>query len=171
MTMFLQDSNPFSSPTILSFFIKALVLSSVCTILVESAILGLERRENPNSRHVDVLNQSGRRFDIFWINRRTNPVSYHPNSENGEGYPYGATAGIASYVGHEFEIREMPSKKTGTCLFDKCRTSYFQVNDRQKQRKTIKYRQWYCHRIMEMKCEDFLNFISSRMYFLFATSH
>lgn len=102
----------------------------------DSAALGMERREAPNQRNVLVFNKSGRRVDIFWINRAVEPNEFRSNSENGEGYPYGASQGINSYIGHEFEIREMPSKKTGQCQIpNDCKKGYFKVNDQEGQSK------------------------------------
>ena len=79
-------------------------------------------------------------MDLFWINRAANPIEFRSNSENGEGYPYGASQGLTSYIGHEFEIREMPSKKTGECRIPgDCKTGYFQVNDQEGQSKFQTY--------------------------------
>jgi len=105
---------------------------------VHSAALGIDRRESPNQRNVVLHNKSGRRVDLFWINRSVDPIEFRSNSENGEGYPYGASQGITSYIGHEFEIREMPSKRTGECRIPgDCSTGYFQVNDQEGQKITI----------------------------------
>lgn len=116
--------------------LTVILLLATLTSPTEAAILGMSRREAPNSRKVNFVNQSGRRVDVLWINRSTNPISYVSNSENGEGYPYGATQGINSFIGHEFEIREMSSKRTGQCnVPGDCQTGYFQVNDQEGQSK------------------------------------
>ena len=119
-----------------------LTLSLLMVLLIafpssaNAAALGMERRESPSQRNVVVYNKSGRRIDVFWINRHTDPVSYQSNSEGGQGYPYGASQGINSYIGHEFEIREMPSKTTGQCKIpNDCKKGYFQVNDQEGQSK------------------------------------
>jgi len=105
---------------------------------VNAAALGMERRETPTQRNVLLINKSGRRVDLFWINRFVDPIQFQSNSDNGEGYPYGASQGINSYIGHEFEIREMPSKKTGQCQIpNDCKKGYFQVNDQEGQKITI----------------------------------
>lgn len=114
-------------------YIFFLFLWGASSWLVQSAALGRARRENPNQRNILFVNKSGRRVDVLWINRATDPVTYRTNSENGEGYPYGASQGINSYLSHEFQVREMPSKKSGKCLSDECRTAYFQVNDQEGQ--------------------------------------
>jgi hypothetical protein len=101
---------------------------------IHAAVLGISRRDSPNVRKFMFVNRSGRRVDLLWMNRSTDPVSYSSNSENGEGYPYGATTGISSFIGHEFEIREMPSKKTGQCKIPgNCQIGQFQVNDQEGQ--------------------------------------
>jgi len=109
------------------------VLSAGLIPAINGAVLGMSRRESPNARNIDFVNQSGTRVDLLWINRSTDPVSYHSNS-NDEGYPYGVSQRINSFIGHEFEAREMPSKKTGECKTPgKCRTAYFQVNSEEGQ--------------------------------------
>lgn len=114
------------------------ILLSLPVSTVNAAALGKERRESPNQRKVFLHNQSGRRVDAFWINRADQPNTFHTNSEDGQGYPFGASQGINSYIGHEFEIREMPSKKTGECQIPgECQTGYFQVNDQEGQSKYI----------------------------------
>ncbi len=124
---------------ILPFFLSSQLILALSTLIilptsVNSAALGMERREAPNQRNILLLNRSGRRIDIFWINRSVDPIEFRSNSENGEGYPFGASQGINSYIGHEFEIREMPSKKTGECQIPgDCQKGYFQVNDQEGQ--------------------------------------
>jgi hypothetical protein len=103
--------------------------------LVSSAALGKSRHENPTQRSVFVRNLSGRRFDIFWINNFSSPVTYVSNSEKEEGYPFGGETAMLSYVGHEFEVREMPRKSTGTCHQEECAKAYFKVNDQENQGK------------------------------------
>jgi hypothetical protein len=116
------------------------VFLSHSTNTVNAAAFGKERREAPNQRNIVLYNQSGRRVDAFWINRSHEPNTYHSNSDNGEGYPFGAQQAINSYIGHEFEIREMPSKKTGACQDpDNCRKGLFQVNDQEGQSKYCMY--------------------------------
>lgn len=113
-----------------------LILQLSTTGTVNAAALGKERRETPNQRTIQLHNQSGRRVDVLWINRSVQPNTFISNSESGEGYPYGAQQGINSYIGHEFEVREMPSKKTGECRIPgDCKKGYFQVNEQEGQRK------------------------------------
>lgn len=114
--------------------ILAVLVSCLLLSRVDSAALGQRRREAPNGRVVVVDNQSGRRIEVYWINRQKNPPSFHANSADGEGYPYGATTAINSYIGHEFELRELPSKRSNECATPgQCRKGHFQVNDQEDQ--------------------------------------
>jgi hypothetical protein len=106
--------------------------------LVSSAALGKYRHEVPNQRSIMFKNHSGRRVDVLWINVFEEPDEdgkqlLVSNSDKGEGYAYGSEQGITSYIGHEFEVQEMPAKSTGKCLGDECRTGYFKVNDEEDQ--------------------------------------
>lgn len=86
-------------------------------------------------------NNSGRRVDVLWMNTLEpkgpdGKFLLQSNSENGEGYAYGADAGISSYIGHAFEVQEMPAKSTGKCFNEiKCRSGYFKVNQEEDQGK------------------------------------
>lgn len=119
-------------PRVSTTFVVFLAASLITT--THAAVLGMSRRGSPNARKFSFFNRSGRRVDIFWINRSTNPVSFVTNSDRGEGYPFGGSTGVDSYIGHEFEIREMPSKKTGECKIPgNCQKAHFKVNDREGQ--------------------------------------
>ena len=104
---------------------------------ISGAALGKRRHENAQARNVKIINHTGRRIDAFWMNKFTadGVVTYHTNSEGGMGYAYGEDTSINSYIGHEFEIREMP--KPGTedeCLLETgCRKTYIKVNSEEGQ--------------------------------------
>jgi hypothetical protein len=51
----------------------------------------------------------------------------------GDGVVYGGETGISSYVGHRFEVQEMPSKTTGKCREAECRKTYFTCNSNEEQ--------------------------------------
>jgi hypothetical protein len=117
-----------------------LCILSICLALiigVQAAALGKERKENPSARLIDIRNESGRRFDVLWIDSIRLPPPGQPkariSNNEGEGYPYGGQANINSYVGHEFEIQEMPSKKTNECMYAECRKATFVVNNEEDQ--------------------------------------
>jgi hypothetical protein len=90
------------------------------TCYVRSAALGRTRHERPTQRSVLFRNNSGRRVDVLWVNNFKQPTEF-VSQNNNEGYPYGGDTNFLSYIGHEFEVRELPSKKTGSCKFDECR--------------------------------------------------
>mmetsp|Transcript_372 Transcript_372/g.542 ORF Transcript_372/g.542 Transcript_372/m.542 type:complete len:121 (-) Transcript_372:1016-1378(-) len=63
---------------------------------------------NPDSRELRIINEAGFKCNIYWINRWKNDELVL-NSE--EGVFHGGETQINSYVSHEFEVQEVPSKK------------------------------------------------------------
>jgi hypothetical protein len=114
--------------------------------LVQANALGKPRREVATARSIKIQNKSGRRVDILWINRfnADGVVTYHSNSEDGKGYPYGGDTSINSYMTHEFKVQEMPSTTSSKCLGpnDTCRMGYFQVNKEEHQGKKHRTTWW-----------------------------
>lgn len=100
---------------------------------VNAAGTARNRRKNgnPQSRSVRVMNKSGVRIDIFWIHPNTRELA--PSHTEGDGVMYGGETGISSYIGHEFEVVELPSKKTQKCAQTECRKTYFAVNTNEDQ--------------------------------------
>mmetsp|Transcript_7731 Transcript_7731/g.18615 ORF Transcript_7731/g.18615 Transcript_7731/m.18615 type:complete len:492 (+) Transcript_7731:139-1614(+) len=117
-------------------FLVVLLLVSVAFIPSSNAhILGQPRRmETEAQRNVEIVNKSGRRVDVFWVNSQ-NPKKeeFVTQSDNADGIAYGAASGINSYVGHTFEIREMPGKNSGECLTETCWKSRFTVSNEHEQ--------------------------------------
>lgn len=76
-------------------------------------------------RPIKILNQSGSTVEIYWIHPSTRELSLMSNPNVMNGAPFN----LNSFVEHEFEIRELPSAKTGLCKgADKvCRTNYLMV--------------------------------------------
>jgi len=87
---------------------------------------------NPDSRDLRIINEAGFKCNIYWINRWKNDELVL-NSE--EGVFHGAETNINSYLGHEFEVQEVPSKKTGHCKGpdNTCRKGQFKVNPNDEQ--------------------------------------
>ena len=81
-----------------------------------------------DSREVHVRNEAGFKVEVYWINRWKNDELVL-NTE--EGIFHGAETVIKSFVSHEFQLKEIPSKKTGRCRGenDECREGYFQVTE------------------------------------------
>ena len=122
-----------------------LALLAMAVFVDAGAILGQKRRDkdNPSSRGISFANESGRKCDVFWVNTFKKPEAYVPQYvEDGVtvGLPYGADKSISSYIGHTFEIREVPSKKgpgKGRCAFSECRKVRYTITDRRDQKVTI----------------------------------
>lgn len=87
---------------------------------------------NPDARELRIINEAGFKCNIYWINRWKNDELVL-NSE--EGVFHGGETQINSYVSHEFEVQEVPSKKTGHCKGpnNDCRKGHFQVNKNEEQ--------------------------------------
>uniref|UniRef100_A0A7S0KAA4 Fe2OG dioxygenase domain-containing protein n=1 Tax=Leptocylindrus aporus TaxID=1398097 RepID=A0A7S0KAA4_9STRA len=82
-------------------------------------------------RSIQFVNRSGHRVEVHWINPdngqlilQSNPFIYH-----------GATLSLNSYVGHTFQLREMPSKNSGVCggSDQQCRIDTVTVTDNHQQ--------------------------------------
>jgi len=121
---------------------KALAVLAMAVLVDAGAILGVERRDknNPSSRGLAIENLSGRKIDMFWVNTFKTPEEFVPQFiEDGVtvGCAYGADKSISSYIGHQFEIREVPSKKTGHCVYQECRKVRVRVSDRFDQKVVI----------------------------------
>lgn len=95
--------------------------------------------EHDHERSINIVNKSGRRMNVYWVNNidSTKPEELVSQSEKGDGYPYGSDAHIKSYVGHTFEIQEMPGKKSKVCQQELCWTRRFQVTSGADQVVTI----------------------------------
>jgi hypothetical protein len=73
------------------------------------------------------MNESGSRVEIYWIHPQTREATLmsSPNVMNGATFP------LNSFVGHEFEVRELPSVKSGVCSSEDqtCRSNFFTVSE------------------------------------------
>lgn len=87
-------------------------------------------------RPIKILNESGSKVEIYWIHPQTGALSIMstPNVLNG------ASFNLNSFIGHEFEIRELPSSKTGYCNGEEktCRTNYMAVTENSEQSKSYR---------------------------------
>jgi hypothetical protein len=85
-----------------------------------------------------VINRSGVTIDVFWIHSVTGVLS--ESQTKGEGIVFGSETGISSYVGHAFEVQEMPKiPNSTTCRKGNlaCRKAYFACNAHHDQWVTI----------------------------------
>ncbi|OEU07971.1 hypothetical protein FRACYDRAFT_212889 [Fragilariopsis cylindrus CCMP1102] len=89
------------------------------------------------ARNIKILNHSGAKVELYWI---------HPDTRVGSlmSTPHilsGADFALNSYMGHEFEVRELPSSKSGVCtqrLEDQtCGNGLFAVSENNDQLLTV----------------------------------
>lgn len=102
---------------------------AIALILATAAVVGYAARSQ--SRNIQMLNDSGSKIEVFWVQpdtgkrvlMSTNPVLF------------GATFPLNTYVGHEFEMREVPSDKTGVCKSpdQTCRQAAFKISENDDQ--------------------------------------
>jgi hypothetical protein len=92
---------------------------------------------SPTARSLKVINRSGVTIDVFWIHSVTGVLS--ESQTKGEGIVFGSETGISSYVGHAFEVQEMPKiANSTTCRKNlPCRKAYFACNAHHDQWVTI----------------------------------
>ena len=81
---------------------------------------------HPTERSITIMNESGRRVDIHWVHPDTGEMVLQSNPD----ILNGASMDLNSYVGHTFQVRELPAKKTGVCAGEGevCRVDHFTVN-------------------------------------------
>ena len=83
------------------------------------------------SRPIKILNQSGSRLEIHWVHPETRErvLMSTPHVMNGADFP------LNSYIGHEFEIRQLPNTKTGECDTEDqvCLSKIFAVSENDDQ--------------------------------------
>lgn len=82
-------------------------------------------------RSARVLNESEVKIDVFWIHATTRAVE--SSQTEGKGIFFGSDTGISSYIGHSFEIQELPNEKTKKCVRKTCRKAYFTVSSNEDQ--------------------------------------
>jgi hypothetical protein len=113
--------------------VAALVLS--CAALVGGAPAPLTNKST--TRSIKVINESGSKVEVSWVHPQTREgyLMTEPNILNG------AVFTLNSFIGHEFEARELPSEKTGHCKSrDKiCKKTNFAVSANSDQGKSCKY--------------------------------
>ena len=100
-------------------------------ILAVMVTAGAPPTTKATSRKIKVVNQSGGKVELYWVHPQTAATTLMstPNILNGADFP------INSYVGHEFQIRELPAVSTGKCRSDDqtCRISNFVVSENEDQ--------------------------------------
>eukprot|EP00584_Thalassiosira_punctigera_P007889 CAMPEP_0172535056 /NCGR_PEP_ID=MMETSP1067-20121228/7220_1 /TAXON_ID=265564 ORGANISM="Thalassiosira punctigera, Strain Tpunct2005C2" /NCGR_SAMPLE_ID=MMETSP1067 /ASSEMBLY_ACC=CAM_ASM_000444 /LENGTH=477 /DNA_ID=CAMNT_0013319949 /DNA_START=14 /DNA_END=1447 /DNA_ORIENTATION=+ len=84
-----------------------------------------------SARSIQIMNESSRRVEVHWIHPDTGELVLQSTPD----ILHGASFALNSFVGHAFEVRELPTKKTGVCGGEEeaCRVDYFTVNKNQDQ--------------------------------------
>jgi hypothetical protein len=82
-------------------------------------------------RNFNIINESGRRVELHWVHPETGEMVLQSTPD----ILAGATFALNSYVGHTFQVRELPGKKSGVCEGDGevCRIDMFTVNSNSDQ--------------------------------------
>ncbi|KAL3808167.1 hypothetical protein ACHAXA_009854 [Cyclostephanos tholiformis] len=77
-------------------------------------------------RTITIMNESGRRVEIYWISPDDGELVLQSDPDILDG----TSLELNSFVGHSFEVRELPGKKSGVCDGEgqTCRVDYFTVN-------------------------------------------
>lgn len=82
-------------------------------------------------RSLTIQNDSGHRVALNWIHPDTKETSLISDPD----ILTGADFVVDSFVSHEFEVRELPARKTGECETPgNCKVVFFTVNDNAEQR-------------------------------------
>lgn len=91
--------------------------------------LGIVSAKGGTDRGIQIVNESGRRVEIYWVHASTGELVKQSD-------PFifnGASFNLSSFAGHKFQVRELPGQKSGLCgdadSEDRnCRITYFTVN-------------------------------------------
>jgi hypothetical protein len=100
-------SSPFST-TFIALFSFCILFPNVFNFFGEAA----ESISN-EGRDIRIFNYAGVKIELYWIDPNTRED--HLMTLPGVGLYHGAQMPLQSFVGHEFEVREVPSMKTGRC--------------------------------------------------------
>jgi hypothetical protein len=113
-----------------------LLWNSIISLLSLGALVsaGAPATTKATKRQVKILNESGSKVEIYWVHPQTRVTTLMstPLVLNGASFP------IDSYVGHEFEVRELPSAR-GVCRSQDqiCGSTIFAVSNNDDQGESI----------------------------------
>lgn len=101
-------------------------------VILPAALARIRNGDNPTGRDIHIVNQSDVKVDIFWVN----PTTQERVKSVDTGILKGTDSQINSYIGHEFEIVELPKKTTGACMGENevCRKGRFVVTSNEDQK-------------------------------------
>ena len=136
ITKFHTSSTKYSAPFKMKSISKLFLAVAFLLGLVESSKKG---SGGGLDRPIQIINESGRRIELYWVHSATDELV-----KQSDPFVYnGATFNLNSFVGHKFQVREMPGAKSGVCgdesenLGARCRISYFTVNSNYDQSKSF----------------------------------
>jgi len=115
----------------LSIKLSRKILLTISIIILNLLVLVYNTDMNNYKRPIQIVNETGRKFEVFWVDPDTGeliPTLPAPVSA-------GSTANLNSFMTHSFELREVPSTKTGECSGDDndCKAVRFTVNENENQ--------------------------------------
>jgi hypothetical protein len=112
-----------------------MIWSAITFLLATAACVGQAARAD--KRSIQMLNDSGFKVEVYWIH----PVTKEASLMSSNGVLAGATFPLQTFVGHEFEMREVPSEKTGACTSpdQTCRNTFFTITENDDQSTCIEY--------------------------------
>ena len=130
---------------VLKYFISLYILHSLYHPLQAN-------KDNPLTRGITISNKCIHRLDVYWVPPDGGELVQQPNCP----LVAGADMNLSSFVSHTFEVREIPSKKTGECSGEDkvCAVAYFTVNHNQDQVIYIKPGMEIEHIDIEVKALD-----------------
>eukprot|EP00531_Pseudo-nitzschia_arenysensis_P007692 CAMPEP_0116136230 /NCGR_PEP_ID=MMETSP0329-20121206/11612_1 /TAXON_ID=697910 /ORGANISM="Pseudo-nitzschia arenysensis, Strain B593" /LENGTH=461 /DNA_ID=CAMNT_0003631081 /DNA_START=140 /DNA_END=1525 /DNA_ORIENTATION=+ len=103
----------------------AVALAVLISVLVSLVHAGPATTKS-TSRGIKIVNRSGVVVEVYWVN----PDSKATILMSAPNIAIGGDFSLNSYIGHEFEIREVPSVRTGECSSEDktCKNGYFKVS-------------------------------------------
>lgn len=106
--------------------LKAHLLLAVLALRVFTEVHAISQQIE---RAIQFKNYSGRRIEVHWVHPQTGQtvLQSKPFIKNG------STLFLNSFVGHEFQLREMPSASTGECENTECAVGYATVSENEEQ--------------------------------------
>jgi len=111
--------------------LSASLLCSVMSALVTAG----PATTKTTARPIKIVNNSGSRAGLYWVQPDTRETFLMSNPD----IISGADFALDSFIGHEFEARELPAAKTGMCKSEDqtCRNGFFKVSENDEQVITI----------------------------------
>jgi len=95
---------------------------------VMALIFVVEANKRGVKRSIKIVNESGGNVEVYWVHPQTRDTALmsDPHVVRGAEFP------LDSFVGHEFEVREMAGP-SGECKDQVCRQTFFTVSENDEQ--------------------------------------